>query len=114
MPLKLKDNRVRSYEGLFVLDTAGKDEGVKEIVDRITGEITGLGGVVESVQKMDKRPFARVTSKKVSAGFYVNIVFQLAPEAIEVLPSRFERDDEVYRALFSRYRPRPEAEAVAA
>lgn len=114
MPLTSKDNQVRSYEGLFVLNTAGKDEGVKEIIDRITGEITALDGVVDSVQKMDKRPFARVTSKKVPAGFYVNIVFQLAPESLEVLQSRFDRDDEVYRILFSRYSPRRETEPVAA
>ncbi len=93
---------MRSYEGLFILNTAGKEEGVREIVDRVSSEITALGGEVESVQKMDKRAFTRVRSKKVSSGFYVNIRFKAPPDAIEAIHSRFELDDDVYRVILVR------------
>ncbi len=99
---------MRSYEGLFILNTAAKEEGVKEIIDRLTRAIESLGGKVETVQKMDKREFARVSSKKVSSGFYVNILFQLAPEGIAKLHAMFERDEEMYRAMFTQFRPRTE------
>jgi len=48
------------YEGLFILKTSGKEEGIKETTDKVCAEITAAGGKVETVQKMDKRAFARV------------------------------------------------------
>jgi len=67
---------VKRYEGLFILDTAAKEEGVKDAIDKITAEITTLGGKVETVQKMEKKNFSRVANKKHSAGFYVNVIFE--------------------------------------
>ncbi len=66
---------MKRYEGLFVLNTAGKEEGVKEAIDRVTNELTAAGAKVETVQKMDRRTFARVADKKHGAGFYVNVIF---------------------------------------
>lgn len=92
---------MKRYEGLFVLNTAGKEEGVKEAIDRVTGEITAVGGKVETVQKMDRRPFARVADKKYSAGFYVNVIFDAEPAAVATLRNRFVHSEEVFRALFT-------------
>lgn len=102
---------MRKYEGLFILNTAGKEEGVQEIVDRIRGELSAAGAKVESVQKMDKKPFARATNRRVSAGFYVNILFSAEPELIPQLPAHFEHDDDVYRFLVTR--PGPAANEAA-
>ena len=52
-----KRKRVKRYEGLFILNTAGKEEGVKEVIDKVSAEITAAGGKVETVQKMDKKEF---------------------------------------------------------
>ena len=60
----MKGNAVRRYEGLFILNTAGKEEGVKDMIDKISNEITATGGRIETVQKMDKKNFARVSDKK--------------------------------------------------
>jgi ribosomal protein S6 len=92
---------VKRYEGLFVLNTAGKEEGVKEAIDRVTNEITAVGGKVETVQKMDKRSFMRVADKKYSAGYYVNIIFAAEPSIIAQLRNRFVLSEEVFRALFT-------------
>jgi small subunit ribosomal protein S6 len=102
---------VKKYEGLFILNTAGREEGVKEMIDKITAEIAGVGGNVETVQKMDKRPFSRVADKKINAGFYVNFIFEAAPSAIEPLRSRFSMSDEVFRVMFS-LAPRPKLETA--
>lgn len=104
---------MKRYEGLFILNTSGKEESVKEIVDRITKEITTLGGTVETVQKMDKRAFARVANKRHSSGFYVNIIFQAPPTAIDPLRARFVLDDEVFRVMFT-LAPAEATPAVAA
>lgn len=92
---------MKRYEGLFILDTAGKEETIKDTIDKISSEITNLGGKVETVQKMDKRSFMRVANKKYTAGFYVNIIFEGQPSIIEQLKRRFAMNDEVFRVLFT-------------
>jgi ribosomal protein S6 len=92
---------VKRYEGLFILNTAGKEEGIKEILDKVSAEVVSVGGRVDTVQKMDRRPFARVADRKHNAGFYANFIFQ-APEAgIAQLRQRFAASDDIFRALFS-------------
>jgi ribosomal protein S6 len=92
---------VKKYEGLFILDLAGKEEGVKDAVDKISTEITTLGGKIETVQKMDKKNFARVANKRHNAGFYVNIIFQSQPSVLDQLKHRLAMNEDVFRVLFS-------------
>jgi ribosomal protein S6 len=104
---------VKKYEGLFILNTAAKEEGIKEVIDKISAEITAVGGNVETVQKMDKRPFARVANKKYNSGFYVNFIFSAPNNAITQLRHRFAVNEEIFRALFTAA-PAPKAAAAAA
>jgi ribosomal protein S6 len=92
---------VKKYEGLFILNTAGKEEGVKEMIDKITSEIESSGGKVETVQKMDKRPFSRVADKRHTSGFYVNMIFTSPPSALAHLRQRFAMSEDVFRVLFT-------------
>ena len=46
------------YEALLVLNTQGKEDSIKEMVDRLESEFQKEGAEIEQVQKMDKRPFA--------------------------------------------------------
>ena len=103
---------MKRYEGLFILNTAGKEEGIKDAIDKISAEITALGGKVETVQKMEKKQFTRIADKKFTSGFYVNIIFECAPSALAQLRQRFVLNDEVFRVLFTTA-PEPKA-AVAA
>jgi ribosomal protein S6 len=90
------------YEGLFILNLTGTEEGVKDAIDRISGAIGEAGGKVETVQKMDKRAFTRVTDKAVPAGFYVNVIFNAESKAIPLLRARYQHDNEVWRVLFTK------------
>ena len=92
---------MKRYEGLFILNTAGKEEGIKEVIDKVTAEINRLGGRVETVQKMDRRPFTRVTKKTHTAGFYVNLIIDIREEAIAQLLKTFALNDEIFRVLFT-------------
>jgi small subunit ribosomal protein S6 len=92
---------VKRYEGLFILDTAGKEETIKDSIDKLSAEISSLGGKVETVQKMDKKSFMRVADKKHNAGFYVNIIFEIQPAVIDQLKRRFAMNDEVFRVMFT-------------
>jgi len=92
---------VKRYEGLFILETAAKEEGLKDIIDKLSSEITSVGGKVETVQKMDKRNFTRVADKKHNSGYYVNVIFESEPAAIEQMKHRFATNTDVFRVLFS-------------
>lgn len=102
---------MKRYEGLFILNTAGKEEGVKEMIDRISNEITATGGRIETVQKMDKKNFARISDKKYTSGFYVNVIFEAKPETIAVLRKHLVLNEDVYRVMFN---VAPPAKALAA
>jgi len=108
--------KVKKYEGLFILNLAGKEDGLKEAVDRVAAEIIALGGKVETIQKMDKKPFARVADKRHTGGHYVNVVFSALPSVISNLNGKFRHSDEVFRILVSEaptVAPQPAVTAVA-
>jgi ribosomal protein S6 len=92
---------MKRYEGLFILNTAGREEGLKETIDKITAEITAAGAKVETVQKMDKRSFARAASAKVTGGFYLNVIFDCEPSAVAQLRHRLVANEEVFRVLLT-------------
>jgi ribosomal protein S6 len=92
---------VKKYEGLFILNTAGKEENVKDMIDKLSEEINSHGGKVETVQKMDKRNFSRIADKKITSGFYVNIIFEAEPKSIAPLRTRFSLNDDVHRVIFT-------------
>ena len=93
---------MKRYEGLFILKLAGGDESVGESIDRISAAISGQGGAIETVQKMDKRAFTRVTDKSVVSGFYVNVIFTAAPSAIDALRLHFQKSEDVWRVLLTK------------
>ena len=92
---------MKRYEGLFILNIVGKEEGGKDAIDKISAEIESVGGKVETVQKMDKRNFARVADNRHSSGFYVNVIFASTPEALAALRHRLLLNEEVFRVLFT-------------
>ena len=96
---------MKRYEGLFILETAGKEEGIKDAIDKISTEITSAGGKVETVQKMDKKNFTRVADKKHSSGFYVNVIFESEPSALEQLKHRLAMNTEIFRVLLTKAPP---------
>ena len=97
---------MKRYEGLFILNTAGREEGVKDALDKISSEIAAAGGKVETVQKMDKKSFARVADKKHNAGFYANVIFTGSSTVISQLRAKFALNEEVFRVLFT-HAPEP-------
>lgn len=96
---------MKRYEGLFILNTAGKEEGVKDLIDHISADITAAGGKVETVQKMDKRPFARVPRRGQQSGFYVNFIFESEPDTLTSLRGKFRLNEDVLRVVFSKAGP---------
>ena len=103
---------MKRYEGLFILNTAAKEEGIKDSIDKISAEITAVGGKVETVQKMEKKNFMRVADKKHTAGFYVNFIFQCPESATAQLRHKLVMNEDVFRSLLT-IAPPPKPEAAA-
>ena len=102
---------MKRYEGLFILNTAAKEEGVKDIIDKISAEIASAGGKVETVQKMDKKAFTRIADRKHTSGFYINVIFETDPAALAPLRTRFNSSDDIFRVIFTNA-PAPKEEAA--
>lgn len=100
---------MKRYEGLFILNTAAKEETLKDTIDKLSSEITTAGGKVETVQKMDKKNFMRVADKKHSSGHYVNVIFESLPAVLPQLQSKFALSEDVFRVLFTEA-PAPKVE----
>ncbi len=92
---------MKRYEGLFILNSAAKEDGIKDTLDKISAEITAAGGKVETIQKMDRKAYARVADKKHTAGFYANVIFTSAPAAVVALRNKFALNEEVFRVIFT-------------
>jgi small subunit ribosomal protein S6 len=99
---------MKKYEGLFILNLAGREEGVKDALDKISNDITATGGKIETVQKMERKAFARVADKRHSAGYYANVIFDATPDVVAKLQSKFSLNEEVFRVLFT-LAPAPKA-----
>jgi small subunit ribosomal protein S6 len=95
------------YEALLVLNTQGKDDTVKDIVERLESEFQKEGAQIEQVQKMDKRPFSYVAGE-LDSGFFVNFVFHADSQLITKLRSKFKLDPEVYRQHYQKLRDKKE------
>jgi ribosomal protein S6 len=92
---------MKKYEGLFILNLAGREEGVKDVLDKVSADITAVGGKVETVQKMDKKAFARIADKKFASGFYANVIFSATPAVVAQLQTKFALNADVFRVLFT-------------
>lgn len=92
---------MKRYEGLFILNTAGKEDGIKDALDKISADIAMAGGKIETVQKMERKTFSRVADKRHSAGFYANVIFTGAPTLIAALNSKFALNEDVFRVIFT-------------
>ena len=89
------------YEALLVLNAQGKEDTLREIIDRLESEFKKEGAQLEQVQKMDRRQFSYVAGP-LDSGYYVNFIFSADPESIAKLRAKFKLDPEVYRQNYQR------------
>lgn len=96
------------YEALLVLNTQGREDTVKDIVDRLEGEFQKEGAQVEQVQNMGKRQFSYVAGE-LDSGFYVNFIFHADAPLITKLRNKLKLDPEVYRQTYQKLRAKSES-----
>ena len=90
---------MRRYEGLFILNKS--DDAAKDVIDKIALEIDANGGKIETIQKMEKKPFSRIADKRFSSGYYVNVIFEGKPESIAPMRAKLGLNEDVFRVMFT-------------
>ena len=93
---------MNKYEALFIFDETVQEERLKDLAAYATGEITKAGGKILESKDLGRRTFARVMQKKES-GFYLSVIFQIAPEKVTVLTSRYHLSDDIFRCQITRF-----------
>jgi small subunit ribosomal protein S6 len=91
------------YESLLVLDTQGKEDTVKETIERLEKDFAKEGAEIESVQKMEKREFTYAAGP-LTSGYFVNFVFAAEPAVLDKLRAKFKLDPEIYRQNYQKLR----------
>jgi len=94
------------YEGLLVLNTKGKDDTVKETIERLEGEIKKEGGTIEQVQRMERKQFSYAAGD-LDSGYFVNFIFAGEPTLPGKLRAKFKLDADVYRQHYQKLPLKP-------
>ena len=89
------------YEGLFVLDGELSDDAMAKAQQQLIEQITKLGGAVDRQQPWGKRRLAYRVRKR-RDGFYVLLVFTLAPSAVGPLEQWCALNEGILRRLILR------------
>lgn len=84
----------KRYEALLALDTRGKEESAKEIIERLEKEFATEGVAVEQVQRLERRELA-YPHNHLSSAYYVNFVVTTEPATIDKLRARLKLDPDV-------------------
>ena len=89
---------MKTYDLLVILDLAGKEESLPEVLAIVENEVKSIGGRVLRTQKMDRKKFEYVAGP-LESGFYANLTCQLPPQEIGKLRGKLELCAPVYRHL---------------
>ena len=98
------------YEALLALNTRGKEETIKDTIERLENVLKAEGAAIEQVQRLEKRELAYETDHLTSA-YFVNFVFEAAPTAIKKMRSKLKLDNDI---LLQNYLKLPTKKATAA
>ena len=84
----------KRYEALLALDTQGKEDSIKDIIDRLEKTFKAEGAEIEQIQRLEKRELA-YESKHLSSAYYVNFIFELDSLALDKVRSKLKLDDSI-------------------
>lgn len=99
----------KRYEALIVLNTHGKEDTAKDIIERLEKDFAALGVAVEQTQRLDRREFA-YEHNHLKSGYYVNFIIETDPATLEKLRGKLKLDNEV---SLQNYMVLPPAKAAA-
>lgn len=94
------ENKLISYETIFIVDMTGGEEAVQATVDKFKALIE-KSATVESVEVWGKRRLAYPIND-LTEGYYVLVNFQSAPEFPKELDRIYNISDAILRSIIIR------------
>jgi small subunit ribosomal protein S6 len=91
------------YEILLALNSAGKEETNKDLIERLETAMTSEGVQIEQVQRLERREFA-YPHDKLKGAYFVNFVVNAAATAVAKVRTRLALDEEVVLQNYLRKR----------
>lgn len=91
----------RKYEGIIVLNTQGKEEGVDDLISGISKKMEGEGATLEQIDRLGKKEFA-YNARHLSHGYYLNMQFDAEPGSLSKIRDFLKRDDDVFLQYFQK------------
>jgi len=88
----------RVYETTIIINAALEDQDIDVVINKITTLLTNHGGVVEEQNKWGRKRLAYAINKKHN-GYYVHLIFEVAPSAVPVLERFLTLEDTILRHL---------------
>jgi small subunit ribosomal protein S6 len=92
---------LRDYELVFIAVPQLDDQGVATLTERVSGWVTAAGGVITGTNIWGRRPLAYAI-RKFKEGTYVQLNFQLVPNATRELERILRIEEQVIRHLLVR------------
>ena len=87
---------MKKYDGLYIFAGMVKEEGIAQLTEKATAEITRLDGKVLDTVALGKKSFAHPMDKKES-GYYVKVRFEMDADKIATLVNRYHLSEDVFR-----------------
>jgi small subunit ribosomal protein S6 len=101
------------YEALLALDTRGKEETVKDTIERLEKTLAAAGARIEQVQRLEKRELSYET-RHLKSAYFINVVFAAEPTALEGIRAKLKLDNDVLLQNYLKLSDRKAPEAAAA
>lgn len=90
------------YLSTVILDTRGREESVDALIEGLKQEVSAVQGSVTSATSEGNRPFARVTSPKLTGSTYVSLSLEGPASLPSALRERVRLNKSVYRLFVQR------------
>ncbi len=84
----------KRYEALLALNTRGKDESAKEIIERLEKDFASDGITLEQTQRLDRRELA-YPHAHIKTAYFVNFIISTDPAGLEKLRGKLKLDGDV-------------------
>jgi ribosomal protein S6 len=89
----------KRYEVLLALNTRGKEESSKEIIERLEKDFATEGVTVEQVQRLERRELA-YEHEHIKSAYFVNFIISTEPAKLDRLRGKFKLDEDIALANF--------------
>ena len=103
----------KRYEALLALGASGREDSVKDIIERLEKTFVAEGAAIEQVQRFERRELA-YKLKHLSSAYFVNFVFEAESGILSRLRAKLKLDEDVVMQNYLRLPARKKTAEAAA